>query len=205
MDGTRFYCAHPDCDTRGHVPFFGTVACPNGGHNLVCGPQVTVDAVLEHRGRIVLVKRAKGDAFASAWALPGGYVNFRERLLDAAVREVAEETGLEAAHLTLLGVYDDPFRDMTDCRNNVAIAYQGLGLGAFAITPDPTGRFEVTAVRGFAAEEIRDRRFRPCPPGLLVVAPDCGLHERSFDDGPFDIAFDHAHILADYLRPPRPV
>jgi len=206
MTGTRFYCAHPEC--RGHAegPFFGTVPCPRGGHNLVCGPQVTVDAIVEHRGRIVLVRRREGDVQGGVWALPGGFVDFRERLVDAVVREVAEETGLEAAQLRQFGVYDDPHRDMTDCRNNVAIVYTALGVGSLRLTPDGQGRYELAAVRGFTREEIRDREFRPCPrdAGLgaapAAVAPGLGLRLGDLEAGPFEIGFDHGQVLDGYFR-----
>jgi ADP-ribose pyrophosphatase YjhB (NUDIX family) len=204
MSGTRFYCAYPGCqgNKKKNGPFFGTRECP-GGHELVCGPQVTVDAILEHRGRIVLIQRRKGDVAAGAWALPGGYVEFRERLVDAIVREVAEETGLEAAQVRQFGVYDDPYRDMTDSRNNISIVHTALGTG----TPAPGP--EVAAVRCFTYEEIRDREFRPGPKDtglgvpLVLVAPDMQLNAGEFDAGAFTIGFDHADILSDYFRSVR--
>jgi ADP-ribose pyrophosphatase YjhB (NUDIX family) len=205
MTGTRFYCAYPGCrgNEKKNGPFFGPRECP-GGHELVCGPQVTVDAILEHRGRIVLIRRRKGDVAAGAWALPGGFVEFRERLVDAVVREVAEETGLEATQVRQFGVYDDPRRDMTDSRNNVSIVYTALGTG----TPAPGP--EVAAVRCFTYEEIRDREFRPCPrdmglgPPLVVVASGIELDARDYDAGAFTIGFDHGDILSEYFRALRP-
>ena len=161
---------------------------------------------LAARVRIVLIKRRQGDVAANAWALPGGFVDFRERLVHAVVREVAEETGLEAAQVRFFGVYDDPERDMTESRNNVSIIYTAVGLGALRLAPDAKGRYEVAAVRGFTQEEIRDTKLRPCPkdagpsPPLVVVAPDMGLTAENFDEGSFEIGFDHAQILDDYFR-----
>ncbi|MGQ9732410.1 MAG: NUDIX hydrolase [Candidatus Zipacnadales bacterium] len=206
MNGTRFYCAHPDCQTSDKGPFFGIVECPSGlGHNLVCGPQVTVDAILEHRGRIVLVWRMSGSVAADTWALPGGFVEFRERLIDAVVREVAEETGLEVTQPRLFGVYDDPKRDDTDCRNNVSIVYTALGVGDLQPQADAQGRYEVAAVRGFTFEEIRDQQFRSFSPNKdddgppLWISPTSGLTVESFNQGEFTIGFDHSWILADYF------
>jgi bifunctional NMN adenylyltransferase/nudix hydrolase len=76
---------------------------------------VTVDAVIEHGDHVLLVKRG-GQPGCGQWALPGGFVDDDETLLDAAVREVREETGLDlapeaiAAHLLGSHVFDDPKR-----------------------------------------------------------------------------------------------
>ena len=75
-------------------------------------PALTVDAVvLAAPGSVLLIRRAS-EPFAGSWALPGGFVDEGERVADAALRELAEETGIEAAPpLALLGVYDTPGRD----------------------------------------------------------------------------------------------
>ena len=76
-------------------------------------PALTVDIVLiasTPDPSILLVQRAN-EPFAGSWALPGGFVDDRERVRDAAARELAEETGIEAPELALLDVYDTPGRD----------------------------------------------------------------------------------------------
>ena len=60
----------------------------------------------------VLLIRRGWDPFAGYWALPGGYVDDGETFLDAAVRELTEETGIaDIALLEQVGVWDDPDRD----------------------------------------------------------------------------------------------
>ncbi len=59
---------------------------------------------------IVLIKR-KYDPYKGSWALPGGFVEWGETVESAVVREVKEETGLEADIIELVGVYSDPERD----------------------------------------------------------------------------------------------
>jgi 8-oxo-dGTP diphosphatase len=63
--------------------------------------------------RHVLLIRRGWAPFAGLWALPGGHVDPGEDTEAAARRELAEETGLPAAQLTLdlVGVYGQPGRD----------------------------------------------------------------------------------------------
>lgn len=76
---------------------------------------VTVDiavfTIFEGKFSILLIERAEGP-FRFAWALPGGFVHPNEGLLEAANRELSEETGAAAnLHLEQLGSYGEPKRD----------------------------------------------------------------------------------------------
>lgn len=54
---------------------------------------VTVDTVVIQSGHVLLVKR-KGYPGKGLWALPGGFINQHERIEDAALRELKEETSI---------------------------------------------------------------------------------------------------------------
>lgn len=74
---------------------------------------VVVDIIVQRGdGRIMLIKR-KNEPFQDCLALPGGYVNINEEIVDAAQRELKEETGIELyrAELDFLGVFSKPNRD----------------------------------------------------------------------------------------------
>ncbi len=73
-------------------------------------PYLTTDGVLIENGRVLLVRRGNEPA-KGAMALPGGIVEYGERLEDCVVREVREETGLETRVLRLVGIFSDPGRD----------------------------------------------------------------------------------------------
>ncbi len=69
----------------------------------VNSPQVAVGAVCVRAGRLLLVRRARPPA-AGRWSLPGGRVRPGERLADAVLRELREETGLVGTVGGLCGI-----------------------------------------------------------------------------------------------------
>jgi bifunctional NMN adenylyltransferase/nudix hydrolase len=76
---------------------------------------VTVDSIVVQSGHVLMVKRGalpgKGQ-----WALPGGFINQNERIRDAVIRELREETQIKVPEAVLRGsivaqdVFDDPNR-----------------------------------------------------------------------------------------------
>jgi len=76
---------------------------------------VTVDAVVVQSGHVLLVRRRAAPG-KGLWAMPGGFVNQDERIRDAVIRELREETGIKVPDPVLRGsiiaqdVFDDPNR-----------------------------------------------------------------------------------------------
>jgi 8-oxo-dGTP diphosphatase len=77
-------------------------------------PAVTADILLftgkKGQYTVLLVKR-KHPPFQNQWALPGGFINMDETLLQAAGRELEEETGIREIELKPFRIYDKPDRD----------------------------------------------------------------------------------------------
>jgi bifunctional NMN adenylyltransferase/nudix hydrolase len=76
---------------------------------------VTVDAIVVQSGHVLLVKRGAMPG-KGLWAMPGGFINHDERINDAVIRELREETGIKIPDKVLKGcivekdVFDDPNR-----------------------------------------------------------------------------------------------
>ena len=77
--------------------------------NKLKSPFLTVDAIIEHKGAIVLIKRSNPPF---GWAIPGGFVDYGESLEEAVEREAKEETNLDIYGLKQLHTYSDPTRDV---------------------------------------------------------------------------------------------
>lgn len=68
-------------------------------------PTLGASACVWRDGEVLLVKRGKAPAL-DLWSLPGGHVELGETLMDAAARELAEETGITAAFTHLVDCLD---------------------------------------------------------------------------------------------------
>ena len=72
---------------------------------------LTADAIiLDKKGEVLLTKRGITPC-KGYWVVPGGHVDYGERVRAAIVREAKEETGLKIKLKDFLGIYDDPKRD----------------------------------------------------------------------------------------------
>jgi 8-oxo-dGTP diphosphatase len=81
-----------------------------------------VDAIIIDNDKILLIKRGPNVTSAGKWAIPGGFVDRDETCEQAIVREVKEETNLDANKVKLLRVNDNPKRKNED-RQNIAFVY----------------------------------------------------------------------------------
>ena len=70
--------------------------------------ELFVGAVVKRGDEVLLVRQAPGHSLSGQWTLPWGRVDAGESPMAAAIREVREEAGVEAAIEALLGVQELP-------------------------------------------------------------------------------------------------
>ncbi|MCC3332055.1 NUDIX hydrolase [Nocardia abscessus] len=137
---------------------------------------VTVDLVIltiRHETLEVLVIERATAPYVGALALPGGFLEPGENLDQAAHRELAEETGLDAdtLHIEQIGAYGDPDRDPRG--RVVSVCYMAM----MPDLPHPAAGGDARAVRWVPVE-------------TLAAQPD-------------RLAFDHHKLLLDAVERAR--
>jgi ADP-ribose pyrophosphatase YjhB (NUDIX family) len=147
----------PHCDGCGKVVF----------HNPAVGVAVVV---VDVEGRVLLARRAR--SYAGEWCIPCGYVEWDEDVRVAAVRELAEETGLVVELDDVLAVHSN-FHDAD--QHTVGIWFRGRAIGGVleaADDVDLVGFHDLDELPGRLAfptdelviEQLRRERGRPGRP-----------------------------------------
>jgi len=115
-------------------------------------------------GDVVFVRQFRFGTWADTLEIPGGMVDAGESPLDAAVRELAEETGFVPAEVHPLGwVHPNPAFQGNRCHS-----YLALGCVPGKANPGPGEELEVVRVpRGEVPGLLRDGRINH---GLVVAA-----------------------------------
>ena len=110
-------------------------------------PALAADAAVR-RGDTVLLIQRKHPPMAGAWALPGGFVDQGEDPIDAAVRELKEETGIDGPSPRLIMVMGDPNRDPR--KHIVSVVYEITEDG----TQDPVGGDDAADAKFWPIETV---------------------------------------------------
>lgn len=128
------------------IDYFDDPAAPRANSVV---PSANV-VVVNDAGEILLIRRTDNDN----WALPGGAMDLGESLPEAAVRETAEETGVEVELTGLVGIYTDPRHVILYTRNGEVRQEFSVVFTARPISGEPTPSDESREVHWVAPEAI---------------------------------------------------
>ncbi|BEL04468.1 NUDIX domain-containing protein [Actinoplanes sichuanensis] len=113
--------------------------------------------VVNDSGEILLIRRSDN----GNWALPGGAMDLGESLPQTAVRETAEETGIDIVITGLVGIFTDPrhvilYTSNGEVRQEFSIVFTAQPVGG-----EPTPSEETTEVRWASEAECRTLPMDP--------------------------------------------
>src|SRR3546814_433476 len=97
----------------------------------------TADAIIVQGNKLLMVKR-RGYPGKGLWALPGGFLNHRERVIEAAIREATEETGIDVSKTVLRNALVDTFFEDNPWRSTRGRTITFASI--FHLKPTPRGK-----------------------------------------------------------------
>jgi UDPglucose 6-dehydrogenase len=119
---------------------------PEPDETIWINPALTVNVIIENKGKILLIKR-RLHPFKDLWSLPGGYVEYGETIENAARREIKEECGLNIQLSRIVGVYSNPKRH--PWKHVIATCYTAKIIGGKIKTESREGKakfFELKSI-----------------------------------------------------------
>ncbi len=127
-------------------------------------PRVTAAILVEKDGKFLLAERNK-ENYNGYWIIPGGGVDFGERLSDAAIREIKEETNLDVeikkliCHKEIINVPGD--------YHSIIFFYL-----AFPVSQDVQSNDDISQARFFSVDEIKKMKIAE---SVQMVLEEMGL------------------------------
>ncbi|MNM53980.1 Bifunctional NMN adenylyltransferase/Nudix hydrolase [compost metagenome] len=147
----------------------------------ITSERTTPNSLPEMNLKVLMIRRKKWP-YAGCWALPGGFSNEDETLLDAAKRELKEETGISGLQITHLDVYSTPKRDPRGWI--ISSAYCALVN-------------EKYLEHRKAADDAADEQLFNVNELLSMIRGD---ENADFDSNEGKLAFDHHDIINDAFK-----
>ena len=111
--------------------------------------------VVNDAGELLLIHRTDNDN----WALPGGAMDLGESIVDTAVRETQEETGIVCVVTGLVGIYTDPKHVILYTSDGEARQEFSVVFTARPISGTPTPSSETRDVVWVAPEAVDGLRM----------------------------------------------
>ena len=126
-----------------------------GAHRIGVG----VGAVVLRGDHVLIIKRGK-PPFLGCWSIPGGSLEFGERLEDGARRELREETGVEARILGLIDIFESHAGENGESQHILLIDYAAEWISGEPVAGDDAAAAEFVpfeeAVRRMSWDRTRE-------------------------------------------------
>lgn len=121
---------------------------------------VTADAVVVQNDKVLMIKRKRFPG-RGLWALPGGFVNANERIEDAILRELKEETcfGLSAQSLAKFKIAEHVFDDPNRSSRGRTITHAGLILLADNVDCSVEAADDASQVQWVSLKNLDAKRY----------------------------------------------
>lgn len=124
------------------IDYFNDPAAPKANSVVPSANAVVVNDA----GEILLIRRSDNDN----WAIPGGAMDLGESLVDTAVRETLEETGVQVEVTGLVGIYTDPrhvilYTSNGEARQEFSVVFTARPVGGEPSTSDESREVRWTA------------------------------------------------------------
>ncbi|MEX0305764.1 MAG: NUDIX hydrolase [Ruegeria sp.] len=131
-------------------------------------PRIGALAVVLHEEQVLLVQRKK-QPDAGLWGFPGGHVEWGETVLEAAARELLEETGVIAEPTGYLDNLDLLLRDPG---GQIRAHYLLVGVACRYVSGTPVAADDAKDARWFSTDRIScgDLPMSDRVPDLLRIA-----------------------------------
>jgi 8-oxo-dGTP diphosphatase len=131
-------------------------------------PVPSVGLVVWRGSDVLLIKRGK-QPWQGRWAIPGGRIERGEALHDAASRELAEETGVKAKIMGLIGV----FESINEYGHFVMIDYAARWVSGDPVAGDDALAAEFVPVKQALERVAWDDTRLAIQQSMALIAPDC--------------------------------
>lgn len=130
-------------------------------------PRCGASAAIFRGTRVLLIERGKPGALYGYWSLPGGHIEPGEPARAAALREVAEETGVEARLDGLVDIHEViiPGRDRPLVAHYLIAVFAGRWIAG-----EPVAGGDAAAARFVELHEAQDYRLTPGAASLIERA-----------------------------------
>lgn len=127
------------------------ITCTFENGNKASLRHVTVDVLVLQDDKVLLVKRAEKLLEGGKWGLIGGFVDRDENLIQAAEREIHEESGYRVKDMTFLCVRHNPDRPHED-RQNISFVFF-----CTAVAKEGESDWEVTDQQWFTFDNLPEK------------------------------------------------